>query len=99
MDGQSVLRKGKFRHQTCCLTSGDVLSYLAMCSAIGANLQRGMNFRLRDGYSVILMSLRPGAPYADRVEDEGRVLIYEGHDVPRAPIGPNPKGVDQPDRT
>jgi len=58
-----------------------------------------MNFRLRNGYSVILMSVRPGAPYADRVENEGRVLIYEGHDVPRTPNSPNPKQVDQPDRT
>ena len=51
-----------------------------MCSVIGVNLQRGMNFRLRGTDSIILMSLRPGAPYADRVEDEGRILIYEGHD-------------------
>lgn len=58
-----------------------------------------MNFRLRSGYSVILMSVRRGAPYADRVEDEGRVLIYEGHDVPRTPGGPDPKRLDQPDRT
>lgn len=41
-----------------------------MCSAIGVNLQRGMNFRLREGESVILMSLRREAPHADRVEDE-----------------------------
>jgi len=71
---------------------------MAMCSAIGVNLQRGMNFRLKDGYSVILMSLRAGAPYADRVEDDGRVLIYEGHDVPRTMNGPHPKQVDQPNR-
>jgi len=38
---------------------GDVISYMEMCSAIGVNLQRGMNFRLRDTESVILMSLRP----------------------------------------
>jgi len=81
------------------IRTGDVISYMAMCSAIGVNLQRGMNFRLRNGYSVILMSVRPGAPYADRVEDEGRVLIYEGHNVPRIPGGPDPKQVDQPDRT
>ena len=79
--------------------TGDVISYMTMCSAIGVNLQRGMNFRLRDGYSVILMSLRPGAPYADRVEEEGRVLICEGHDVPRIASGPDPKRVEQPDRT
>ena len=42
------------------------------------NLQRGMNFRLRGGLSVILMSLRAGAPYADRIEENGKILIYEG---------------------
>jgi len=55
-----------------------------------------MNFRLRSGRSVILMSLRRGAPYADRVEDDGRILIYEGHDVPRLRNGPHPKSIDQP---
>ena len=77
---------------------GDVISYMEMCSAIGVNLQRGMNFRLRDTESIILMSLRPGAPYADRVEDEGRMLIYEGHDVARTSEAPYPKKVDQPER-
>jgi hypothetical protein len=42
------------------------------------------------------MSRRAGAPYADRVEDEGRTLIYEGHDVPHTRRGPDPKTVDQP---
>ena len=46
--------------------------------------------------SVILMSLRPGAPYADRIEESGQILIYEGHDVPRNKTGGNPKAVDQP---
>jgi hypothetical protein len=64
---------------------------MEMCAAIGVNLQRGMNFRLRGTESVILMSLRPGAPYADQVEAEGRVLMYEGHDVARTVGGPHPK--------
>jgi HNH endonuclease len=80
------------------LQTGDVISYMEMCSAIGVNLQRGMNFRLRDTESIILMSLRPGAPYADRIEDEGRILIYEGHDVARTAGTPYPKKVDQPER-
>ncbi len=42
------------------------------------------------------MSLRPEAPYADRIEDNGRMLIYEGHDIPQLARGPNPKTVDQP---
>ncbi len=69
-----------------------------MSSAVGANLQRGMNFHLCGSESVILMSLRPGAPYADRVEDEGRTLIYEGHDCAKTTSAPNPKQIDQPER-
>jgi hypothetical protein len=67
-----------------------------MCQEERASLQRGMNFRLRSGASVILMSRRIGAPYADAVDEEGRVLIYEGHDVPAQKSGPPPKSVDQP---
>ena len=74
---------------------GDVISYLDMCRAEDVNLQRGMNFRLRGRDSVLLMSIRAGAPYADRVEGNGRVLVYEGHDVPRTSDGPDPKTVDQ----
>ncbi|MFC2071300.1 hypothetical protein ACFLUU_01075 [Chloroflexota bacterium] len=54
-----------------------------------------MNYHLRGDISVILMSLRPNAPYSDRVEDEGRILIYEGHDVPKTRENPIPKIVDQ----
>src|SRR5205807_6429658 len=79
------------------MNAGDVVSYLEMCADFGVNLQRGMNFRLRNNESLILMSLRPGAPYVDRVEDGGRVIIYEGHDVPRTMGGPEPKEVDQPE--
>lgn len=75
---------------------GDVISYLEMCREEEVNLQRGMNYRLKGNYSVILMSLRPGAPYADRVEDNGKVLIYEGHDAPASKQGNNPKAIDQP---
>jgi hypothetical protein len=78
---------------------GDVVSYLEMCSAEGENLQRGMNFRTDGRPSVLLMSLRAGAPYDDRIEEDGRVLIYEGHDAPRLMGGPDPKGLDQPLKT
>ena len=61
-----------------------------MCQAEGVNLQQGMNFRLRGDNSVILMSVCPGAPYADQIEDGGRVLIYEGHDRPSARGGQDP---------
>ena len=75
---------------------GDVISYLEMCTQEGVNLQRGMNFHLRGDVSVILMSLRPNAPYADRVEEDGHVLIYEGHDVSKTQDTPIPKIIDQP---
>jgi hypothetical protein len=77
----------------------DILSYNEMCQTEGRVLQRGMNFRPRGRRSVFLMSLRKGAPYADRVEDDGRVLIYEGHDEPRTDQVPDPKRVDQPEYT
>ena len=75
---------------------GEVISYMQMCQEEGVNLQRGMNYRLKPGYSVILMSLRKGAPYADRVDENGKVLIYEGHDVSKYKGGSESKSVDQP---
>ena len=73
-----------------------VISYLDMCEEEGVSLQRGMNFRLHGKFSIILMSLRRGAPYADKIEENGRVLIYEGHDSPRQKNSLDPKTVDQP---
>ena len=75
---------------------GDVISYLEMCREEGVNLQRGMNFRLGKYYSVILMSLRQNAPYSDRIEESGKILIYEGHDLPKTKGVSNPKILDQP---
>lgn len=44
------------------------------------------------------MSVRPNAPYADRFEDEGVTIIYEGHDIQKnyAPKGKDLKKIDQP---
>ena len=78
---------------------GDIISYLDLCNEEKSNLQKGMNYKIRDDYSIILMSLRKNAPYADRIEDDGRILIYEGHDMPKYKslgIGFDPKSVDQP---
>ena len=74
---------------------GDIISHVQMClEEGGVMLQRGMNFRLKGNSSVILMSLRTGAPYLDAVQDNGKVLIYEGHDVPKN-VNISPKTVDQ----
>ena len=56
-----------------------------------------MNFRTINGYSIFLMSVRPNAPYADRVENNGAMLIYEGHDIPNYKhLTQSPKTLDQP---
>jgi len=74
---------------------GDIISHVQMCMEEGGvMLQRGMNFRLKGGPSVILMSLRAGSPYEDEVLEGGKILIYEGHDVPRN-VHQSPKTVDQ----
>lgn len=81
------------------LVPGEVISYRDMCQEEDASLQQGMNFGTGDRPSIILMSRRPGAPYDDRIEEDGRVLIYEGHNMPKKQGGPDPKIVDQPERT
>ena len=68
-----------------------------MCDLYSMSLQRGMNFRIRDSESLILMSVRPGAPYEDRVEQGGRIVVYEGHDAAKRKDGPDPKFIDQPE--
>ena len=78
----------------------EIISYLEMCHREGVSLQQGMNHRLGDGdYSVILMSIRPNAPYRDEVLDDGTTLIYEGHDFPRRDPSIDPKTIDQPEFT
>ncbi len=76
-------------------TPGDIVSYLDIVNLEKVHLQRGMNFRLRGDRSIILLSQREGAKYGDEVQENGRVLIYEGHDVPSRVRGPDPKTVDQ----
>lgn len=57
-----------------------------------------MNFRLKGHHSVILMSTRTNSPYHDEVQDDGAVLIYEGHDEPKRSGISDPKALDQPER-
>jgi len=79
--------------------AGQIISYLEMCQAWSVSFQKGMHFHLRPGLSVLLMSRRTNAPYKDRVEENGRVLIYEGHDAVRKHGAQDPKSVDQPRNT
>lgn len=77
---------------------GNIVAYFEMCQKEGTSLQKGMNFRLKGRHSVILMSVRPNAPYKDEVREDGSILIYEGHDKPKKKGSPDPKFMDQPER-
>ncbi len=74
----------------------EILDYLEMCRRERMSLQRGMYFKSPPAHGVILMSRRHNAPYADALSDDEKVLIYEGHDVYRTKLTPNPKKIDQP---
>jgi hypothetical protein len=60
----------------------NIIPYIEMCRREGTSLQQGMNLGLGGSHSVILMSLRRNAPYRDKIEEGGTILIYEGHDEP-----------------
>jgi hypothetical protein len=87
----------------------EILSYPEMLQREGISLQKGMNFRVRGGaagYSILLMSVRKGAPYQDQWHDEsepgahaggGGVLEYEGHDAMQSRhAAVRSKEIDQP---
>ena len=78
---------------------GDVVSYFEMTMEEETSLQKGMNYRIRGRKSIFLMNKSKTAPYEDSVLENGRVIIYEGHDAPRREIFKNPKNVDQPSHT
>jgi len=82
------------------ITAGEIISYGEMCRLEEVNtLQRGMNFRIKKNYSIVLMSRRNNAPYLDKIEKNGQLLIYEGHNISKKDTHENPKTVDQPLRT
>ena len=72
-----------------------IISYSDIIKREDIMLQRGMNYKIKHGYSIILMSVRKGAPYKDRWHEDTGLLEYEGHDEPRR-IGIEPKKKDQP---
>lgn len=77
-----------------------IFSYREMCEEENVQtLQRGMNFRMNPGYSVILMSRRSNAPYKDKILDDGQTIEYEGHDEPNTRSIADPKKLNQPLKT
>lgn len=56
----------------------DIISYHDLVTEEKAALQKGMNYGVGKKYSVFLMSLREGAPYADALDQVTGMLTYEG---------------------
>lgn len=77
------------------MKQGSIIAYPDLCAKETVTLQRGMNLRLRGGYSLILVDTGIGAPYRERIEEDGKVLVYGGHDIPQRRGGKNPKTADQ----
>lgn len=75
-----------------------IITYADIVKREEIMLQRGMNYRIKPHYSVILMSVRKGAPYRDKWHDDTGLLEYEGHDEPRR-RDVDPKVTDQPMKT
>ena len=62
----------------------NIISYREMCEYENVQtLQRGMNFRLNFGYSVILMSRKNNAIYKDLILEDWITIIYQWHDQPK----------------
>ena len=84
------------------MVRGEVISYIDLSVEEGFSIQRGMNFNINGkDYGIILMSVRANAPYADKIEDNGRTIIYEGHDIQsnHNDSEKSVKYIDQPMRT
>ena len=60
--------------------------------------QNGMNFKTNNkNYSIVLMSVAKGAPYEDKISEDGKEIIYEGHNLnKRYCKNKNPKTFNQP---
>ncbi|MFH2037680.1 MAG: HNH endonuclease [Candidatus Zixiibacteriota bacterium] len=74
-----------------------ILDYREMCDNENIQvLQKGISFRLNPNYSVVLMSQRKNAPYKDKIDEDGFLIEYEGHDVHKTKDIDDPKIIDQP---
>ena len=73
----------------------DIITYTQLAAEEEAQIQRGMNYGTKKGYSVFLMSVRKNAPYADSFDKKRGLLIYEGHDQIHRQGWPDSKTMDQ----
>jgi len=76
----------------------EIISYKKLEEIERAHLQRGMNFGIKDDISVILMNKQVKEPYGyrDKFLNDGKVIIYQGHNALRRNGWPDPETIDQP---
>lgn len=76
---------------------GDIISHTEICLFEGFTVQQGMNYHTgRGSISVLLMSTANNALYEDEVQNDGKIIIYEGHDARKDLVDGSAKDYDQP---
>ena len=76
----------------------EIIPYRKIEEIEGFRPERGMNYKIKDkNYSIVLMSVAKGAPYKDKISEDGKEIIYEGHNLnKRYCKNKNPNTFDQP---
>ena len=75
-----------------------IVSYRQIEDVEGFRPQNGMYFKPKNNnYLIVLMSVRDDAPYQDEISEDGKRIIYEGHNLnKRYCKGKSPNTFDQP---
>ena len=76
----------------------EIIPYRKIEEIEGFRPERGMNFKIKDkNYSIVLMSVAKNAPYKDKISEDGKEIIYEGHNLnKRYCKNKDPNTFDQP---
>ena len=55
----------------------EIIPYRKIEEIEGFRPERGMNYKIKDkNYSIVLMSVAKGAPYKDKISEDGKEIIY-----------------------
>ena len=69
----------------------EIISYYDIVKSLdGRRIQKGMNFRINNKESILLMNLSKDARYSYKIEYDG-IITYEGHDIRKIKNDPDPK--------
>ena len=75
-----------------------IVSYRQIEDVEGFRPQNGMYFKPKNNnYLIVLMPVRDDAPYQDEISEDGKIIVYEGHNLnKRYCKGRSPNTFDQP---